>query len=104
LQLRRHLRFNNGFFVEAGANDGLTYSNSLYFEKYHNWTGLLIEPISDLAQKCKQDRPTCLVENCALVPSDFKDAYIDMRYCNLMSLVKGAMKSHEQESEHVRIG
>jgi hypothetical protein len=34
----------NGFVVEAGANDGLTISNSLYFELKHNWTGLLVEP------------------------------------------------------------
>ncbi len=34
----------NGFFLEAGAYDGETYSNSLYFEKYLNWTGLLVEP------------------------------------------------------------
>ncbi|VDP32958.1 unnamed protein product, partial [Soboliphyme baturini] len=34
----------NGFFVEAGAYDGEEFSNSLYFEKELNWTGLLIEP------------------------------------------------------------
>jgi hypothetical protein len=30
---------------EAGAFDGLTYSNSLHFETYHKWSGLLVEPI-----------------------------------------------------------
>uniref|UniRef100_A0A5S6QVP7 Methyltransf_21 domain-containing protein n=1 Tax=Trichuris muris TaxID=70415 RepID=A0A5S6QVP7_TRIMR len=34
----------NGFFVEAGAYDGETYSNTLYFERQLNWTGLLVEP------------------------------------------------------------
>ena len=33
----------NGFFVECGAADGETYSNSLFFELERNWTGLLIE-------------------------------------------------------------
>jgi len=33
----------NGFFVECGAADGETYSNSLFFELQRNWTGLLIE-------------------------------------------------------------
>ena len=32
-----------GTFVEIGALDGLTYSNSLFFEKYLNWSGVLIE-------------------------------------------------------------
>ncbi|XP_012268938.2 uncharacterized protein LOC105693518 isoform X2 [Athalia rosae] len=33
----------NGFFIECGAFDGETRSNTLYFERYLNWTGLLIE-------------------------------------------------------------
>lgn len=33
-----------GFFVEAGALDGEDKSNSLYFEKYRGWKGLLVEP------------------------------------------------------------
>ena len=33
----------NGFFVECGAFDGETYSNSLFFELERNWTGLLVE-------------------------------------------------------------
>ena len=35
----------NGFFIESGAHDGESLSNSLYFEKKFNWTGLLIEPL-----------------------------------------------------------
>jgi len=34
----------NGFFVEAGADDFVTYTNSLMFERAHGWTGLLVEP------------------------------------------------------------
>ena len=33
----------NGFFIEVGAYDGISLSNSLFFEKSRNWTGLLIE-------------------------------------------------------------
>jgi len=38
LSRRRH-----GFFVECGAYDGETHSNSLFFELRRNWTGILIE-------------------------------------------------------------
>jgi len=34
----------SGFFVEAGAWDGVYLSNSLFFERVRNWTGILIEP------------------------------------------------------------
>ncbi|KAK7080953.1 hypothetical protein SK128_004344 [Halocaridina rubra] len=37
-----------GFFLEAGALDGEDKSNSLYFEKYKGWTGLLVEPTPSL--------------------------------------------------------
>ena len=35
---------NTGFFIEAGASGGEVLSNTLYFEKKFNWTGLLVEP------------------------------------------------------------
>jgi len=56
----------NGFFVECGALDGEIRSNTLYFERYLNWTGLLIEadPLNfqDLLTKNRRAwlSPTCL--------------------------------------------
>ena len=41
----KYLNYNRGFFVELGANDGISQSNTLHFEKYKNWKGILIEPI-----------------------------------------------------------
>ncbi|ESO01090.1 hypothetical protein HELRODRAFT_175117 [Helobdella robusta] len=38
------LKTTNGFFVEAGAYDGQTASNTLFLEVERNWTGLLVEP------------------------------------------------------------
>ena len=40
-------KLNNGFFVEAGAWDGESFSNTLFFELKKNWTGLLVEPNPD---------------------------------------------------------
>ena len=41
----------DGFFIEAGAYDGCTISNSLLFEMTRNWTGLLVEPNTGLFGK-----------------------------------------------------
>jgi FkbM family methyltransferase len=104
LKLLAYLDFKNGFYLEAGANDGISQSNTYYFERYRNWRGILIEPIPELAEKCKINRPGSIVENCALVPFDFKEEFIEMRFCGLMSLVKGAMKSEEDELKHLEKG
>lgn len=37
-----HLR--DGVFVDIGANDGISYSNSYFFEKELAWTGIAVEP------------------------------------------------------------
>ena len=44
-------KVKNGFFIEAGAWDFTTHSNSLWYELKHNWTGLLIEPLQDMYHK-----------------------------------------------------
>ena len=34
-----------GVFVDIGAYDGQTFSNTLFFERSMAWTGLCIEPL-----------------------------------------------------------
>lgn len=104
LKLEAFIDFDGGFFIEAGANDGVKQSNTLYFEKYRRWRGLLIEPVPELAAQCRKNRPRCIVENTALVPFDYPGDRIEMRYCDLMSQVKGAMKSTREELEHIERG
>ncbi|MCB5199355.1 FkbM family methyltransferase [Loktanella sp. TSTF-M6] len=37
----------DGTFVDIGAFNGITGSNSLYFEKWRGWTGTLVEPVKE---------------------------------------------------------
>ena len=39
-----HSQVKNGFFIEAGADDFETDSNTLLFELKHQWSGILVEP------------------------------------------------------------
>ena len=51
--------FNNktdGFFVEIGAYDGVSLSNSLFFEE-QGWRGMLIEPHPKYFPKILENRP-----------------------------------------------
>ncbi|MEO7717544.1 MAG: FkbM family methyltransferase [Capsulimonas sp.] len=102
-RVMRQVNTEAGFFVEAGANDGLTQSITPYLQK-RGWKGLLIEPIPDLAEACRKNRPGAFVEQCALVSPDFETETVAMTYANLMSVVAGAMKSPQADAEHIRLG
>jgi FkbM family methyltransferase len=104
IRLANWLRFRRGFFVEVGANDGITQSNTAYLERYLGWRGILIEPIPELAERCRQNRPRAIVEQCALVPFGFPRPQIEMTYCNLMSVVTGARGEKAADADHVKSG
>lgn len=103
-ELARYLTWRDGFFVEAGANDGLAQSNTLFLERHRGWTGVLVEPIPELHAKCRKNRPRCAVFHAALVPEGFAAPTVTMTYCGLMSVVQGAMKSDEADRTHVDAG
>ena len=55
---------NNGFYLDIGAHDGITLSNTYFFEKL-GWDGVCIEPIPDVFTKLKSNR-NCKLFNCVL--------------------------------------
>ncbi|MBE9216101.1 FkbM family methyltransferase [Plectonema cf. radiosum LEGE 06105] len=93
----------DGFFIEVGANDGFSESNTYYLERFRNWQGILIEPIPHLYQECKKERPKSKVFNCALVSSDYLDPEVEMMYGHLMSMVRGAFNSEKIEAERAAL-
>lgn len=103
-KLEKYLPQKNGFFIEAGANDGFSQSNTYYFERFRGWTGVLVEGIPELYEKCISERPKARVFNCALVSNEYKDFSVKMKYSNLMSIVQGALKSDEADAKHVKRG
>ncbi len=54
----------NGIFVDIGAHDGITHSNTYFFEKELHWTGICIEPLPIVFEKLKQNRKSILVNGC----------------------------------------
>lgn len=72
-------------FLEIGAHDGITNSNTYFLEKFRNWRGICIEPQIEQFEKLKQNRiSTCI--NVAI--SDFEGetdfTYVD-GYANMLS-------------------
>ena len=60
---------NGGFFVEAGAYDGYTFSVSYLFEGI-GWTGVLVEALADRASECSERRRSSKVVNAVLSHPD----------------------------------
>jgi hypothetical protein len=61
-----YLRKTGGFFIECGALDGETRSNTLYLERFLGWRGLLVEANPSNVEMLKKINrkawltPTCL--------------------------------------------
>jgi FkbM family methyltransferase len=53
-----------GVFVDIGAHDGITGSNTLFFEKFRGWTGLCIEPDADRFAELQAMRGVPCVNTC----------------------------------------
>jgi FkbM family methyltransferase len=104
VKLAKIIQKDGGFFIEAGGNDGVRQSNTLYFEKYKRWRGLLIEPVPELYERCKTNRPKCIVENFALVSRGYTNKTVRMTYCDLMTVVKGGMCTEAEEIAHLEAG
>ncbi|SHM61135.1 FkbM family methyltransferase [Flavobacterium saccharophilum] len=54
----------NGFFIDVGAHDGVTISNSIFFEKYRSWKGICIEPNPIIYDKLVKNRSSVNLNVC----------------------------------------
>lgn len=96
-KLKKHLDFENGTFIEAGANDGLSQSNTYWFERFRGWRGMLIEAVPDQAQRCRRNRPRAEVINVALVADpDLKTIRINAAH--LMAFIPGSRQPQEEDA------
>jgi FkbM family methyltransferase len=78
---------DGGFFVEAGGNDGYTQSNTYWLERFRGWRGILVEPMQELYDVARDERPSAEVIRAALVPFDHAGDTVRMRFADLMSTV-----------------
>jgi hypothetical protein len=52
-KLKKYLDFKGGSFIEAGGNDGLSQSNTYWFERFRGWRGLLVEAVPRRCRECR---------------------------------------------------
>jgi FkbM family methyltransferase len=102
--LLRYLPQRGGVYVEAGAYDGYFQSSTYWLERFRGWTGVLVEPVPELARATRRERPRSRVVECALVPRGFPSRSIEMLYGGSMSLVSGAQGSDEADHAFAQLG
>ena len=101
LKLKKYLNFSDGFFIELGAHDGITQSNTFYYEKKYNWKGILIEPVPKLFNYCKKYRSNKNLYFCnACVSFDFNKDKVKLIYSNLMTTAVD-LTSNDYRKKHL---
>ena len=85
-KLLQYINYNNGFYIECGANDGVDQSNTWYYEKFKNWHGILIEAHPKLFNELKKNRSkNNILVNKFLVAKNFKSLIVNISDNDLMS-------------------
>lgn len=59
----------NGVFIDIGANNGISFSNTYYLEKDLEWKGICFEPIPFTFNKLQENR-NCVCINAGVVGDD----------------------------------
>lgn len=54
----------DGFFLDIGAHDGTSFSNTYFFEKCLGWKGICFEPLPHLFAKLKECRDCICINAC----------------------------------------
>ena len=94
---------NAGFYVELGANDGITQSNSKRLELFFGWKGILIEPepnnyLSLTRNRSKRNS----FYNVAAVSFDYHKPTMELKFSNLMTTPlegRSTIKDREKHAE-----
>ena len=99
-ELRRYLPRGPGHvFLEAGAHDGWTGSNTYSLERIWKWRGVLVEPVPELYAECLRNRPHAQVFNCALVSHGYDEPDVEIEAAGLLStLTASALLQRSRDS------
>lgn len=104
-KLEKYIDFDNGYFVELGANNGVSQSNTLYFERYRHWRGVLVEPVLHNYFQCKANRSQATRVFCnACTSFDYKEQFVPIVYSNLMSTPIGVESDISDPLTHAKVG
>ena len=99
-KVMKYLPDRPGYFIELGANDGISQSNTYLLEAKHGWRGLLIEAVPHKFFQCKENRSQENSFACAAaVDFDYSERFVEMQYSGLMSIGETSTLDGESHSQ-----
>lgn len=91
---------SGGFFLDIGAHDGISYSNTFFFEKERQFKGICFEPNPFVFEKLQQNRHCKLMNVCIGDEGDTLDFMKVSGYGEMLSgLVDSFDERHLQRIE-----
>ena len=85
----------SGYFVDIGAYDGVSYSNTYFLEKNRKWTGICVEPLPKQFTKLQKNR------ECQLVNGVVSDKDVEqVEFCELdgyCEMLSGIIDNYSDE-------
>lgn len=105
-KVRDIMQAKNGFYVELGANDGRSQSNTLQLELFDGWRGVLIEPVPNIFRKLtfNRSRRRNHLANVGCVSEAFPSKTLRIAEANLMSVPLDVDSDLLNPLEHARRG
>ena len=81
------------YFVDVGANDGITLSNTYLLEKDFEWKGVCIEPDPEVYKKLVENR-TCHTVNKPVYNASDVEVQFQIRQDSMLSGISEYLKRH----------
>lgn len=90
-----------GTFLEIGANDGYSQSNTYYLERFRGWEGILIEPLPHLNHWLRRIRRRSESFNVACV-ADPRTTSVTVLDDNLQTVALGQQSAEDEQQRAPR--
>ena len=83
----------DGYFVDVGAHDGISLSNTYLLEKEYAWTGICVEPMPSIFTKMQEIRTASKCYCCAVYSQD--DLELEFVEADVLSGIVSHIDSHK---------
>ena len=91
-----------GFFVEFGATDGISLSNTYLLEKFFDWHGILAEPAKKWHKSLYRNRKAIIETSCVWSKSNEKLEFLETKVAELSTLKQFRAGDMHAESRNSR--